>query len=166
MKRSRVRRVQLPATSLLASRYAGADLADAFAVPLDPYSERDVETLARAVLGDLPGWIRGLMRVRDAVMARLGVKTSKQIGLAADRVGFFPVRARREDEIMLGEDDRHLDFSTSLLLDRSGAEPLVVMTTIVHCHNALGRCYLAVIRPFHVVIVRASLARAARRSWT
>jgi hypothetical protein len=32
----------------------------------------------------------------------------------------------------------------------------------VHCHNRLGRTYLAVIAPFHRVIVRATLERAVR----
>jgi hypothetical protein len=35
---------------------------------------------------------------------------------------------------------------------------------VVHCHNWLGRTYLAVIAPFHRAIVRASLVQAARAS--
>jgi hypothetical protein len=35
--------------------------------------------------------------------------------------------------------------------------------TVVHCHNWLGRTYLAVISPFHRAIVRATLRRTARR---
>jgi hypothetical protein len=40
-----------------------------------------------------------------------------------------------------------------------------VATTVVHCHNTLGRVYLAVIAPFHRRIVRSALQRAARRGW-
>jgi hypothetical protein len=40
-----------------------------------------------------------------------------------------------------------------------------VLTTVVHCHNLLGRVYLGVISPFHRLVVRSNLARAARRGW-
>ncbi|HEV3177687.1 MAG TPA: DUF2867 domain-containing protein [Stellaceae bacterium] len=36
------------------------------------------------------------------------------------------------------------------------------MVTVVHCHNRLGRTYLAVIAPFHRAIAQANLERAAR----
>ena len=68
---------------------------------------------------------------------------------------------------MLGEDDRHLDFRASLLLRpceaESGTE--LVATTVVHCHNVLGRAYLMVIRPFHHLVVRSNLRRARDHGW-
>jgi hypothetical protein len=36
------------------------------------------------------------------------------------------------------------------------------VVTVVHCHNRLGRTYLAVIAPFHRAIARANLEQAAR----
>jgi hypothetical protein len=41
----------------------------------------------------------------------------------------------------------------------------VVLTTVVHCHNLLGRIYLRVISPFHYLVARSNLAKAARRGW-
>jgi hypothetical protein len=77
-------------------------------------------------------------------------------------VDFFPVQSRSDHEIVLGENDRHLDFSLSLLLrptpDTAGAE--LVATTVVHCHNLLGRTYLQAITPFHGLVVRSNLRRA------
>jgi hypothetical protein len=35
----------------------------------------------------------------------------------------------------------------------------------VHCHNLLGRAYLFVIAPFHRLVVKASLRRAAHIGW-
>jgi hypothetical protein len=65
--------------------------------------------------------------------------------------------------LVVGEDDRHLDFRVAILL-RAGAAARreFVAVTVVHCHNRLGRTYLAVIAPFHRVIVRATLERAVR----
>jgi hypothetical protein len=45
--------------------------------------------------------------------------------------------------------------------DAQGGRELVVVT-VVHCHNPLGRTYLAVIAPFHRTILRAILERTVR----
>lgn len=167
---TRVRAVQPPADSAIAPLYAGADLLDAFAIALPTEATGDIARLTHAVLARPAGWARVLMRVRDAVMAPLGVKTSKAIAQGerdGGHIGFFPVIARSEREMIVGEDDRHLDFRASTLLreaaDGQGRE--LVVTTVVHCHNLLGRSYLVAIEPFHRLIVRANLARAARRGW-
>lgn len=170
--KTKARAVPAPPDSTLALRYAGADLLDAYAIALPERASGDIAALARAVLGEQAGWVRALMRVRDGVMGLFGVKTSKAIGRAAEarregHIGFFPVRGRSERELIVGEDDRHLDFRASVLL-RAGADGVgreLVATTVVHCHNRLGRVYLRVIGPFHRVIVRGNLDRAARRGW-
>jgi hypothetical protein len=159
--------VPAPSDSVLAPLYAGADLLDAFAIQLPAGANDDLEVLARAGFERPAGWIRALTRVRDAVMATVGVKSSRAIGAAAAArgpvIGFFPLLSKSAGELVVGEDDRHLDFRAAILL-RAGAvggRELVVVT-VVHCHNRLGRTYLAVIAPFHRAIARASLEQAAR----
>jgi hypothetical protein len=41
----------------------------------------------------------------------------------------------------------------------------LTMSTVVHCHNLLGRTYLSLIAPFHRQVVKASLRRAASLGW-
>jgi hypothetical protein len=161
-----------PPESDLAPGYAGADLADAFAIALPRDATRDIGVLAKAILAHPAPWARGLMKIRDAVMGLFGVKTAKQIRAATsspgrDRIDFFPVISRSPRELIVGENDRHLDFRTSVLIRGGvdGAPDLVIATTVVRCHNRLGRLYLAVIRPFHVLIVKAYLRNAAKRGW-
>ena len=81
---------------------------------------------------------------------------------ANERVDFFPVQWEGDDEIVLGEDHRHLDFRLSLLRRElpTGAE--LIATTVVHAHNAFGFAYLNAIRPFHHLVVRSILGRVAR----
>jgi hypothetical protein len=167
------RQVPLPAESRMAALFPGAHLADAYAIALPPTAPRDMTALARAVLANPAPWARSLMRVRDRIVSALGVKTSGQIQSQAraagtERIGFFPIQSRSERELIVGEDDTHLDFRTSVLLreraDANGDE--LVATTVVHCHNALGRTYLVLISPFHRLIVRSNLRRAAQRQWT
>ena len=94
-----------------------------------------------------------------------GIKTSGAVGASRDsneRVAFFPVHWEGGDEIVLGADDRHLDFRLSLLRRHSPTGNLLIATTVVHTHNALGFTYLNAIRPFHHLVVRANLARCAQ----
>ncbi|SCB48421.1 Protein of unknown function [Bradyrhizobium shewense] len=101
------------------------------------------------------------------MMATVGVKSSRAVGAAAAArgpvIGFFPLLSQSAGELVVGEDDRHLDFRVAILLrtGAAGGRDLVVVT-VVHCHNRLGRTYLAAIAPFHRVIARASLEQAAR----
>lgn len=159
--------VPVPTDSALAPLYVGADLLDAFAIHLPAGASDDLEVLARAAFERQAGWIRALTWVRDAVMATVGVKSSRAIGAAAAArgsvIGYFPLLSKSAGELVVGEDDRHLDFRVAILL-RAGAAARreFVAVTVVHCHNRLGRTYLAVIAPFHRVIVRATLERAVR----
>jgi len=108
--------------------------------------------------------------LRDAAVAGFGVRTSGEMRRAAakDRGGhidFFRIHRQSERELVVGEDDRHLDFRASILIRPGvdGGNDELVVTTVVHCHNRLGRTYLALIAPFHRLIVKTSLGRAARK---
>lgn len=171
--RGGVREVSPPAESGVASWFAAADLADAYAVRIDAADvAKGVDDLARSVLADPAPWIRLLMGLRDALVVGFRVKTSQEVRRAAiadnaGRIDFFRILARSDRELILGEDDRHLDFRLSLLLrarpDGSGDE--LVATTVVRCHNALGRVYFALIARFHRLVVISNLSRASNKGW-
>ena len=160
--------VPIPSDSVLAPLYVGADLLDAFAIHLPAGASDDPEVLARVAFERQAAWIRALTWVRDTVMATAGVKSSRAIGAAAATrglqvIGYFPVLSKSAGEMVMGGDDRHLDFRVAVLvrMDAQGERELVVVT-VVHCHNRLGRTYLAVIAPFHRTILRANLERTVR----
>ena len=74
--------------------------------------------------------------------------------------GIFAVHSATPDEVILGADDRHLDFRVSVL--RSVEQDLVAISTWVHPHNLAGRLYLTGVYPFHRIIVARCLANASR----
>lgn len=161
-----VTRVDPPPSSSIKDWYRGADLLDSYAVALPSAGPDDPAKLAEMLFGNSPAWIRALLRLRDRLVAPLGVKTTADIRAAGasdgrDRIGFFPVLGRSPSEIVLGEDDRHLDFRASILVDddNPARSRRLVVTTAVRCHNLLGRTYLRVIKPFHVLVVRSYLGR-------
>lgn len=158
--------VPLPAQLRIDQAYPTDHLADAFAIELPAGTTTDPDQLARFIFAHQPAWIRVLTRLRDLIVAGFGLKTTRRLatlGAAAKeaRVGIFKVYSTSEREIVVGEDDRHLDFRVSVLC--SG--PRLTLSTVVHCHNLLGRSYLFVIAPFHRMVVKASLRRAARIGW-
>ena len=65
------------------------------------------------------------------------------------------------DEVVMGFDDKHLDFRVVVDVATSGGSRNVTATTLVKTHNLLGRTYLAVIMPFHRPVVRAMLRQVA-----
>jgi hypothetical protein len=156
--------VAVPPDPRLQALLPGCSFADAYrvAAPTAPASLRE---LSQAVLAAPPRWAAWLMSLRNAIARRLKLKTEAG---AADlrgggRIGMFPVLAESPREMLLGLDDRHLDFRIALSLDaESGGARQLTVTTLVRTKNRLGRVYLASILPFHRLIVRSMLDRAAR----
>lgn len=157
-----------PADGLLRPYIGPGDFLDGQSVPL-PHPAPDIATLTIAVFFHMPGWVRALLALRNAMVAPFGLKTgteqdlrppTREEILSASYPGIFAVQAASEDEVILGTDDRHLDFRVSIL--RSQADDLVALSTWVRPHNIGGRAYLGLVYPFHRIIVARCLANAAR----
>jgi hypothetical protein len=168
-----VRSVALPPASRATRFYPRTDLADAFAVGLPTDAADDPELLARFIFENQPAWIARLMQIRDTVVTVFGLKTARRLRRLPStprqrRVGIFRVYETSSNEVLLGEDDSHLDFRVSVLMQAAtptGQPRQLVVSTVVHCHNLLGRVYIGLIAPFHRRVVRAGLERAARAGW-
>ncbi len=116
----------------------GHQFVDAYRVPAPPGIDA-VEATRRAFARG-PAWVRALIALRN----RLG----RVVGLKPAPPGGFPVVRQSADEVVLGFDDRHLDFRVVVAI----AGGFATVTTIVRWHNAWGRAYLATIMPFHRAI--------------
>lgn len=141
-----------------------ADWADRFTLglPVDNLTAREA---ARLALEHPPGWVRKLMVVRNALVAPFGLKrAAEQAATSEAEIGGFPVVSASDDRVVLGFDDKHLDFRIVIDIrqDRPSGQTLSVMT-LVHRNNLFGRLYLAAIMPFHKLIVRKMLCGIGRR---
>lgn len=127
--------------------------------------ELDAMTAAKQALGRPPRWINWLMASRNRLVRPFGLNTDPAAGSAPDaHIGMFPVISRTPERVVLGLDDRHLDFRVLVQVRDIGVSGQEVSaTTLVRTHNALGRIYLAVVTPFHRIIVPAMLAQLHRR---
>ncbi|HJZ48012.1 MAG TPA: DUF2867 domain-containing protein [Roseiflexaceae bacterium] len=172
MKRPSIQKVGLPTDSLIARAFPRRDYADAYRVQLPAGAANDLDSLVRATLGTAPGWIKLLLRLRDRLVAPFGLKTASGAPVSAfDRfelrpghsVGLFKVIERTSDELLLGQDDLHLDFRVSVLVRSDGGADWVVISTIVRFNNWLGRAYFLPVRQFHKLIVPAMIRNAYQR---
>lgn len=78
----------------------------------------------------------------------------------------FKVFAHTENEVIMGEDDTHLDFRVSLLLSPQQNESHPRMRTIsttVKFHNRMGRFYFFPVKPFHRLDVPAMMKRIVQQ---
>ena len=148
-----------PAPEVLAGLgLAHVDYVDVFGVDLSRRAAPDLSTVHDAFWQQaIPVWARRLMRVRDLLVRPLGLKPATGPGL------FRLIRSTATEQVRGGEDS-HLDLRIALRLD-AAPDPQTVrfaVVTAVQFHNALGRGYFAVVRPFHRVLVRSGLRRLER----
>ncbi|MCL2657462.1 MAG: DUF2867 domain-containing protein [Betaproteobacteria bacterium] len=125
------------------------------------------DELVNAFFHALPPWVDTLMKWRDGLVERLGLKTSASAPHEAlaqgpiklgQQIGVFRVLALAPGEVVLGENDRHLDFRVSLMAGQSEFR----VSTLVRPHNVFGWFYLACVLPFHHFISALSTSRVAR----
>ena len=140
-----------------------ATFADAYRLVI-PGPALDPFAAAQRVLGRTPKGTHWLMKWRDRIVFPLGLKTGRSNRQDEEnRIGVFPVIGQAPGHVLLGLDDKHLDFRIVIetrKIDVGRSE--LTLTTLVRPHNLLGRAYLVLVLPFHRIIVPSMLAKAAR----
>lgn len=113
--------------------------------------------LFRLMFVHYPKPVQYLLRLRDWLV--------KPFGLQA-RGGFTDlIQEQNEENVVFGKQDKHLAFEVRLTCSPPDAYKqcqTIQITTSVQFHNTLGRIYFFFIRPFHRLICRSLLKRAAR----
>ncbi|RUW59737.1 DUF2867 domain-containing protein [Mesorhizobium sp. M7A.F.Ca.US.008.03.1.1] len=152
-----------PAAQVVSNHWdalAGAQFADRYVLVTEGLSLTALGAAERA-LGRTPPWIGRLMALRNLAVRPFRLKTGLEPAvLPHGRIGIFPLISQIPGKVVLGMDDRHLDFRVVVdVRDLGMGRQEVAVSTIVKTHNWLGRTYLAIIMPFHRIIVPAMLAQ-------
>ncbi len=104
--------------------------------------------------------------MRNKITSKIGLKDLgrfKQIDsnkkeneyVAGDRIGIFTLLQRTENELVIGDDDKHLNVTLSIY--KNEKTQVLTITTVVHIKNWLGRLYILPVIPAHRKIVPATL---------
>lgn len=165
----KVTKTKLPQKSLLFPGHEGYDYIDSFGgIIEDKDNNIGIDEIAEAFVKPLPRWADVLMAMRNRIVALVGLKRSKKSYgkirseqfVPGKKVGFFNVYNRTTNELILGEDDKHLNFRVSLFLDHPEddlSRKIVAVTTVVTFNNWMGSVYFFFVKPFHKLIVPAML---------
>ena len=162
-----ITKTTVPAASILHAATASASFHDAYRLAL-PGDGRTALELYLATVARTPRWVERLMALRNRIVSRLGLKDLGQLAdfdrdkpaasyRVGDRVGIFSLVHLADDEVILGDSDRHLDVRVSICRIGDG----VVVSTVVHVHRLLGHVYMAFVAPVHRRIVPATLRQVS-----
>jgi Protein of unknown function (DUF2867) len=157
----------VPEQSVLQSSLHSASFFDAYEVE-NPQAERSPLAIWLDTVQKTPRWVNQSMALRNAVVGRLGLKHAGDLSSfdfskkaqdyrVGDRVGIFTVYEISENEVVMGEVDKHLDVRLSLFKSDQGAR--VVVSTVVHVKNWLGHLYMFFVKPMHRIIAPTVLSK-------
>jgi hypothetical protein len=110
----------------------------------------DPSVWAEAIFRDPPPLVAALLGLRNVAVQAVGIPP-------ATRHAFDTISVEG-NTVVLGQDDRHLDFRASIVVDSDRVTVLTTATT----KNRRGRLYLSLVRLVHPFIVRSMLAHAQR----
>lgn len=167
-----IEKTTLPDNSILNSSEKHYDYVDSFKGVINEIDYKFTSfDIGKAFFSSGPRWIGRLFALRNKLVSIIGLKTSgdiinreKQLKNfkcePGEQLGLFKVFARTENEVILGEDDKHLNFRVSLFLSQYTIEKnkkILIISTTVEFNNWFGRLYFLPVRSFHRLIVPSML---------
>jgi hypothetical protein len=164
--------IKVPGSSDISKQLQGADYFDSYEMPL-VHAGRSALEIYLGVISKTPAWVNFLMAARNRVVGFFCLKNLGHLGdlqqtkaasdyRIGDRIGIFTLLSNTDNEVVMGDSDKHLDVKVSICKLGQGENESVVSTTVVHIHNLLGRVYMLFVIPFHKLIVPAILVRAIK----
>ena len=145
-----------------------ADFRDAYRAPLSR-SDLSVVDIFFSIFAHRPGWMNLMLIARNkvAALAGLDVPTTFEIMtmekrdryFVGEKIGPWPIFFLDSDELIVGRDNKHMDFRLSIMKVYEDT-PSVVVSTLCVVHNKFGQYYLSSIIPFHKLGLRRLIASA------
>ena len=167
----KILKTTLPKNSILTIDQKKYDYVDSFeGIYTDKDNNISSDIVGKAFFTSAPTWVSNLLELRNKIVGIFGLKTSGQANNRAtllknfkcepnERLGLFKVFDRTENEVVLGEDDKHLNFRVSLLKSKiiGTNQNKLTITTTVEFKNWYGKLYFLPVKPFHSFIVPTML---------
>ncbi|MBC9785595.1 DUF2867 domain-containing protein [Heliobacterium chlorum] len=171
MNEAKVEEIPVPPQALIAQALPRVDYRDAYRIPWPQELDLDIIAFVRLIFTSAPSWVTKLTLWRNRIVKLFGIKVPDNLSVntplnfsfePGTSASFFRVYERRTNELLLGEDDRHLDFRLSFLMEERDGVHYAVVATVVQFHGRAGRVYFLPVRPFHRLMVPAMLRSAVR----
>ncbi|HBV15214.1 DUF2867 domain-containing protein [Chryseobacterium carnipullorum] len=169
----KIKKTEFPKESALSREKVIFDYTDSFmGEVLNADGNITTAEIGKAFFSSTPQWGKKMFAFRNSIVKMFGLKTGTDRSKIQDpgdlklevgqRVGIFKIFDKTENEIIMGENDKHLDFRVSVLYDKAkrntGKNSLTISTTVKY-HNWMGILYFLPVRPFHQLIVPVMLKK-------
>lgn len=164
--KSRITTTLCPTDSHIRSFLTKIDFEDAYAFQTAACSE-SIEEVYIKIFTTAPAWVVAAMRLRNLLVSPFGLKTEmdkrRPISLKeGEKTGIFRIYRIFENEVVAGENDKHLDFRVSVHRSANDSSTITV-STLVQYNNAFGKMYMSLIAPFHKMVVKSLLKSSLQR---
>jgi len=169
-------RTQIPESSQLSKSKIAFNYTDCFEGIISTNHNPDITEITKLFLLSGPKWADNLMVIRDKVVGIFGLKTSDQLTNQqqildnakfepGEQLGIFKLQSKSNNEAILGEEDKHLNFKVSVLVEPSSEfnKKRLSISTAVKFNNLFGRFYFLPVKPIHRLIVKATLKDMIRK---
>jgi hypothetical protein len=160
--------------SLINNGFDNPDYSDFYRILINNKENLTIDYLAAKFFLCFPFWVKFLLRTRNFIVGFFGLQggSLKKLQLpektvyypVGSKVILFSVINRNEDEILMGEEDKHLNFFTSVILEKlpNSNKAYLYSSTTVKYNNFAGRFYFFFVKPFHKLIIKTQLKILAK----
>lgn len=163
-------KVSLPKHSKIKSLANDSYFHDSWKIPAAIPTLDPLEQFIR-VMQATPKWMDSLMILRNQIVGFFGLKNlgafsnidpskSSSDYKIGDRVGIFTLIEIDEDEVLLGDNDNHLNVVVSICKEKgnNNSTASVTVSTVVHVKNWMGKAYMLPVTPVHHFIAKRMTA--------
>jgi len=160
---------KIPDSSIIKNEESSFNYIDSFqGIFRDKGQKTNLAAVLKLFITAGPKWTNTLMSIRDKLVKPFGLGTSESIRSKpiehvdyeiGEQAGIFKIFDKADNEIIMGQDDKHLNFKVSILLeptDETDKKKLSV-TTAVKFNNVFGKLYFLPVKPFHKLIVKGTV---------
>lgn len=160
---------KIPEKSLILNGFRKIDYSDTYKIQITS-NDYSVDKITTNIF-KTPKWVDNLMKLRGIIVKVFGLKTSDKNDIIIEpyysigsKAVYFTVLDRNENEIVMAENDKHLNFRTSVMVEKDTASSTVYLSTIVQFNNFFGRLYFLPVKPFHRIIIKSLLKKYAHEN--
>jgi hypothetical protein len=159
---------EIPENSMISKDFSDIHYCDSYSIVTQ--TSESLDTITTRIF-QTPQWTDVLMHIRNTLVKLVGLKGggNKKDTHVSDyypvgsRAVYFTVIDRNENEILMAENDKHLNFRVSVMINQAGDCTTIHLTTLVKFNNFLGRFYFFPVKPFHKIIIISLLKRYLRK---
>jgi hypothetical protein len=160
---------QIPEDSIILKNFGKLNYSDTYQIRSK--TNHTIDTLITEMFcAPAPTWVLYLLKIRNSIVRIFNLKTGNKDEIkkavyysVGSKAGYFTVLDRNDNEIVMGEKDKHLNFRTSVFIQRNNSDSEIYLSTIVQYNNIWGRLYFWPVKPFHRLIIRSLLKKFKKK---